>query len=395
MSEQLTIPNNLSDPVKKNKSLDRLAMRVFTKGGSNRTVELYVVATIYFCKWLSLEPDTAIKTRYDWPAKINDYFDYLINKRQTSRSTARSYMAGVMKWLRVNGIEFDEDRIEIPKKWKFETDQIPTRPELKQALSAAGLAERVFALIGISSGLRMDMILSLQLKHVDLTKEVPAIKISSKMSKNRRSFVTFLTPEAAEVLKGYLKEREFRGDTIGPDSFVIVGERPLGERITGRAGRWKWQRTISRVGLAVKGRKWYTLHFHTLRKYFKTWSSLSGVNGDVVEFFMGHRASIAQTYFVGDSDNIPTEIIARLEVEYRKALPALTIMSEGEKVKELEESIEELRDEADKRKREAEEKEQALREKVSLIEKLEYRLAKLERKLDRELEKQTLRSSSQ
>ena len=397
MSETLQIPKYLEGHVQSNKSIERLALRLFRKGGSNRTVQTYVEEIIIFCRWLGLGPDLAIKTRYDWPAKINEYLDHLIAKQGLARATATRKAASIKKWFVVNEIDSDWGRIELPKTVRTETDQIPTRDEMKSIVSNANLSERVLVLMAVSSGLRLSTLSSLRIKYLDLNREIPSIRLPRELTKNRRSHLTFMSPEAREVLKAYIEDRKLRGETITPESPVIATDRPLGGKL-GRQGVWiRWMNVLARSGLARKeeGKKWHLLHFHTLRKYFKTWSSLSGVNSEIVEFFMGHRASIAQTYFIGGSDNIPAEIIARLEVEYRKALPALTIMSEGEKVKELEESIEELRDEADKRKREAEEKEQALREKVSLIEKLEYRLAKLERKLDRELEKQTLTTSSQ
>jgi hypothetical protein len=129
------------------------------------------------------------------------------------------------------------------------------------------------------------------------------------------------------------------GEKIGPGSFLLVSERPRGRPISRKAAWWRWYSPLAKSGLNEKGRTWHSLHFHVLRKYFKFWSSLSGANSDTVEFTMGHRSSTPQKYF-GGSTTSPPEGIAALEKEYRKAVSALEVLSEEQKVRELETKLE-------------------------------------------------------
>ena len=102
---------------------------------------------------------------------------------------------------------------------------------------------------------------------------------------------------------------------------------------------------------------------------------------------MGHRASIAQTYFIPNADNLQPEIIQKLEAEYRKALPALTIMAEGEKVRELEESVEQLKKKLEEKSRSIEQREEVLKEKDKDFEQLDRRARKTEQLLEQLIER--------
>ncbi len=394
MSEQLTISKYLDHHVQANKSLEKLALRVFRKGGSSETVEAYVQDTVLFCRWLGMEPDKALQSKFDWSAMLNEYLDKVIVKDKLSRASAARRVAGIKKWLLVNDAPLDWKKVEMPKIFRRERDQIPTREELRAVLNSTSLPEKVMVLLAVSSGLRLSSILALRLKDIDMEAEVPAVRPSPETTKNRRSFVTFMTGEARGVLSSSLRERQSRGEAITPESFVVASERPQGRRMSAQAAQQRWVHALGRVELAKKaeGGRWHTFHFHTLRKFYRSWASLSGVNSDVLEFTMGHRGGIEQTYFVPDADSIPEEVLTRLRREYVKALPALEILTENEKVRQLEAKIQEQaevneaklrelvedRDVIGRAVRELEENRKALERSQKQIREMGLRLAELE-----------------
>jgi integrase len=361
--------------IEADKSLRKLASRVLARGGSGYTAQNYVKDVSSFCVWLKVSPDQALASKYDWPALVNEYLDYLYAERKLAPSAGPRAYAAIKKWLAINEVlssrDLAWDKVELGRTERVETEELPNKETLRSILASGDLAEKTLALIAISSGLRIGSILQLQLKHIDLEREVPLVSPPPETTKNRRRFHTFISPEAKEVLLQYLKDRELRAGTIrkdvaahrlklppgfeerlsiGPDSYVIVAERPLGEPITQiNSGDRRWINMVRRAGFDKKGKTWHTLHFHVLRKYFKTWTTVSGVSSDLVEYFMGHRASIRQVYFIPEGvERPPEEIIKRLEEEYRKALPALSITSETETVKKLEAQVEEQRKELEK-----------------------------------------------
>ncbi len=98
---------------------------------------------------------------------------------------------------------------------------------------------------------------------------------------------------------------------------------------------------------------------------------------DLVEAFMGHRAGIEQTYFLPDleSANNP-EVIKKVMEEYKKAVPALTIFSDAEKIKELEARIN------DNVKSQAERERKFDAERAEWTQKYEVTLKMLEQSID-------------
>ena len=356
--------------IEADRSLQKLASRVLARGGSRYTASNYVKDVSAFCSWLRVSPDQALASKYDWPALVNEYLDYLSVEKKLAPSAGPRAYAAIKKWLAINEAlstrDLGWDKVELNRVERVETEELPNKEALRSILASGDLAEKALALIAISSGLRIGSILQLQLKHIDLSREVPFVSPAPESTKRRMKFHTFISPEAKEVLLQYLKDRELRAQTIkkdvkahrlklpdgwekrlevGPESYVIVAERPLGEPITQiNSGDRRWINMVKRAGLDKKGKTWHTLHFHVLRKYFKTWTTVSGVSSDLVEYFMGHRASIRQVYFIPEGvERPPEEIIERLEEEYRKALPALTISNETETVKKLEAQVEEQR----------------------------------------------------
>jgi hypothetical protein len=170
-------------------------------------------------------------------------------------------------------------------------------------------------------------------------------------------------------LQAYIKERELHGEKITGESCVITKERPLGEPITTKAVIDRWHKLLNVGGMAVKNRKWYDLRVHVLRKYFKSWATLSGVPGDLVECFLGHRTGINQVYFIpGIEDASNSDVMKKIMTEYEKALPALTIFGEEEKVKELEARIDEQKRTLEAERGKFEEEKSALAGRLRLLE---------------------------
>ena len=334
--------------VTKSRSFSRLALRVYRKGGSPTTAGNYAKDLLIFCKWVTgkedPDPDLLIAENRDWPKVVNEYLDFYVSKEGNARTSARTKVAAIKKWLEVNEVLSSRDMawqaVDMPKYIRGETDQIPTKRELRTALSGGNVRDRALVLVAVSSGLRRGSLLALKFKDIDLEQEVPAIKPRPETTKGKVRFFTFITPEAKQAILLYRKEREMRGETLTPESYVFTVDRPRGQPYTsGIQASARWIELLRRSGLAEKGRKIYKMHFHTLRVFFRYWCSLSGVNRDVIEFMMGHRRTLEQVYFVRDVENVPKEIVKRLEAEYLKAVPALTVMSDEDKLREQESRI--------------------------------------------------------
>ena len=76
---------------------------------------------------------------------------------------------------------------------------------------------------------------------------------------------------------------------------------------------------MKKAGVDQKGRTFYKLHFHTLRKFFRTNLELAGVSKSFRERLLGHKGEyLDESYFKPQ--------IQLLLNEYRKAIPQLTVL---------------------------------------------------------------------
>jgi integrase len=304
--------------------------------GSPGTVENYVKALRRFVAFLDLQdPETALEKllngEVNAQAKVDTFIDYLLDKekgRGYAHGTARNFVFGVRKWFDLNGVRVDWDKIELPTSTEIsEEDRAPTKEELKLLLNHAASARDRFVIYGdTSSGLRIGTLLSLNLGDVDFNyPDVARITVKRKLGRkfsSKRSgtagklFCTFITPEAKAALQQYLKEREATGEKLGPESPLIGDAYHKGQRNTVEDYERVWGRLLRRAGLAKKSKRWFVLHIHTLRKYFR--SNCVGIDVSYRERWMGHKGGYLDlSYFKAEE---PLHL-----AEYRKAIPHLTV----------------------------------------------------------------------
>ena len=326
-----------------NESVLRFARRIYRRTNSRKTLLTYLYAVYDFTNYMDFESaDKLLESNVDWVGVLNDYIDYLIYEKKVSRSTINVYVAGVKKWLKVNGVRIDGD-IETPQIWRIEKDRIPRREELRKLYQYGDLTDKVLLLLGISTGLRAGTIAKLRVGDIRLDENIPTIVIKPEIAKERptKGYITFMTPECRDHIIEYLRIREENGEEINDDTPLLSR---AGKPIQSEAISQRWERLLKRAALNERSRKWFKLRFHTLRKYFKTYAILSGIPSEVVEAFMGHVSGIRHVYFLAGVDSMENpEVIKILKREYEKAIPYLTINITEDMIRELEEEIEELR----------------------------------------------------
>jgi integrase len=301
--------------------------------GSEITVENYVRAVAKFVKYLGFEdPETALKAMLSGEvnagAKADAFIGYALDDLGKAHSTVRNYAFGVKKWFDLNGVKVDWAKIEMPTATETqEEDRAPTKEELKRLLNhASSSRDRAVIYVDTSSGLRIGTLLSLKIGDVDFNyPDVARImverkrgrKFGSKRSRGAgRFYCSFTTPEGKTALQQYLKERELAGEQLTPESPLIGDNYHKGKFISIEAYEKVWGRLLNRAGLGEKSHRWYKLHIHTLRKYFR--SNCVGVDISYRERWMGHKGLyLDASYFKAEE---PLHL-----AEYRKAISHLTI----------------------------------------------------------------------
>ena len=310
------------------------------------TITQYCQAIRIFTYYLKVKnPDIALETvkASDVFKIVDGFIDYLAKERKFAPKTICTTFYGLKYWLETNEIDIELlEKLVLPKSSIVLTeDRIPTREELHTIMDFANIRDKTLIEIAVSSGLRIRTIASLKWKDLTLNpytlieQEVPEptpamIKIEPLTGrKTTKKYFTFITPECKKALIKYKEWRERKGEKINLESRLIAsvyGEgqekyfknKKFGDPITTNTIFVIWQRLLAKAGLNRKSHKMNELHFHVLRKYFKTQCVNSGIKSNYIEFWLGHKGEyLDSSYFRATLQNHLTE--------YQKAIPNLSV----------------------------------------------------------------------
>jgi integrase len=311
--------------------------------GSEETVVNYVKAVRKFCRFNGLEdPEELLQKLQNGDVnpgkKVDAYIDYALTEKKLAHGHVRGLVFGIKKWFELNGVIVNWDQIELPTSTEIsEDDRAPTKEELKRLLNHASSArDRAIIYTDTSSGLRIGTLLSLKISDADFTyPDVARFTIerkrgrkfsTSRKGSQGRLFVSWITPEARMALQQYLKEREAAKEKLTPESPLFTDAYYKGKFITVEDIERVWARLLRRAGLAEKSHKWFILHIHTLRKYFR--SNCVGVDISYRERWMGHKGLYLDMSYFRAEEQLHLN-------EYRKAIPHLTIYATSTEEKNL------------------------------------------------------------
>jgi len=301
--------------------------------GSEATVTAYLRGIKLFMEYVGIQDPEVLLGKFksgelDADTCVDKYIDHGLKK--LSHGTVRNNLFGIKKWLSLGGVKVEWQKIEMPTTTATtETDAAPSKEQLKQLMNHASNArDRTVIFCATSSGLRIGTLLSLKVGDVDFNyPDVARVTVERKRGRkfnnqrgggSGRLFITWFTPEARTSLQQYLKERQAQGETVTNESQLFTDIYYSGKQINVEDYERVWYRLLKRAGLATKGKKWYTYHIHTLRKYFR--SNCVGVDVSFREKWMGHKGLyLDASYFRAEE---PLHL-----AEYRKAIPHLTIYS--------------------------------------------------------------------
>jgi integrase len=311
--------------------------------GSEETVVNYVKAVRKFCRFNGVEDPEELLQKLqngdvDPRKKVDTYIDYALTEEKFAHGHVRGLVFGIKKWFELNGVIVNWDQIELPTSTEIsEDDRAPTKEELKRLLNHASSArDRAIIYADTSSGLRIGTLLSLKISDVDFTyPDVARFTVerkrgrkfsTSRSGSQGRLFVSWITPEARMALQQYLKEREAAGEKLTPESPLFTDAYCKGDFITVEDVERVWARLLRRAGLAQKSHKWFILHIHTLRKYFR--SNCVGVDISYRERWMGHKGLYLDMSYFRAEEQLHLN-------EYRKTIPHLTIYATSTDEKNL------------------------------------------------------------
>ncbi|MEX1053888.1 MAG: tyrosine-type recombinase/integrase [Nitrosopumilaceae archaeon] len=267
---------------------------------------------------------------------LNEYAIFL-DKKGLKPKTIRLWFTVVKGYLTHLQVEvFSEkckQRVKLPKVRRLKKEAL-TKEILVKLLRNLDAKLQTAVLVATSSGMRVGEIAGLTLADIEFNHEPVKINVRAETSKSREDRETYLTNEASEALKDYLKRYfDWKDDNSNSQ---LQGLRVFGRTSKIRTGSLKGrlpkleeqlsdaillQKTLAgRIAkvpelnrLARNGRK--VIHFHAFREYFYTVvSNVSGSN--FAHALMGHHEYLDTYYALSETQQIKL---------YQKAMPYLTV----------------------------------------------------------------------
>jgi site-specific recombinase XerD len=282
---------------------------------SENTKKTYLKGLVSFVNYKQIQNlDTFIeevKQKQNQNEIVKDFAIYLANKNLAPKSVA-AWISSLKKFFAANNLKVDVD---IPiRVFNVHEDVLPNKEDLKKILSNTDLRMKVIITMLASSGMRVGELYNLKIGDIDLSKEIPNIKIKGIGAKERKSRITFISKEAKKFLEEYLNQRKSLNEDINENSPVIAREdgKPMSYQNIQYLLEGTFRKYSKKVG------KRYTLHAHSLRKFFKTQLISAGVPSPIVDRLTGHTRYLAQEYELYTED--------QLREWYYKGMQALTIL---------------------------------------------------------------------
>ena len=321
-------------------SLEGYLDYIYMLSHSNHSKKSYQSGVLSFRKFLETrynlkESDFISKIKsqeIDVYAVLREYVIHL-DKKEYSPGSIRGFLAIVKGYLRYMGIKiYAEDckyTVKIPK--SITTREEPLTKEILVRLMR-NLSPKIqtVVLVAIASGMRIGEIVQLRISDVDFSLKPVKIRLRAETTKTRESRETFLTEEAVNSLKDYL--RKFYGWKDGANNEHIKDQIIFGRTsmvtVTRKVIKDKTHSTVNLMQKMLfhqiakipdlsrnneNGRK--SIHFHAFRKYFRTVVG-NACGRDFAEAIIGHKFYLATYYNLSE---------AQKKELYLKAEPYLTI----------------------------------------------------------------------
>jgi len=245
--------------------------------------------------------------------------------------TANHYMAATKQFLIENDIEISQRawkriRGKLPKGGARTLEHEITRDVIRDIVQHMDTRSRAYVLLLTSTGMRPGEALQLELDDIDLDQDPPTIYIRGELTKTGEPRVSFMSKEAAEALRAWLRVR---------DQYIISSmNRAVGLRIgttiksrddprifphTYAVVITSWHTALKKSGHYSKDKSTGRIQIrpHMLRKFFL--SQFTGDNIKHGEALAGHSGYLTDAY-----RRIPR---AELADEYRQVEPRLTILA--------------------------------------------------------------------
>jgi len=264
----------------------------------------------YFKDAPAYNPTDPEKYNLYYETDLRTYWEYLQHKAPKTKQCSLAAIKMFLKHYDKHTVTLDiwqtiATRLKGTLK-PISEEHVPERDEVKRVLEYCDIKTKTAILMGLSSGARIGEIMRLEPRDVHLNETPTRINIRAEIAKNGQRRTTFISSEATELLNEWLRVRnDYIQDAYKSLNFKNaqhVKTRqdkrifPVSNAVIQRSFNDAAEMAGFKDTTTYKGddgdrkRQRKTLHFHNLRKYFR--SNFGDV--DLAEHLMGHSGYLSE-----------------------------------------------------------------------------------------------------
>ena len=287
--------------------------------------EYYIRLDSLSIQYLSSSPDYA-----------DDLFRFAVSLKDIAPTSQKRHLSVVKNWFELNDIVIRPARLKaihnrLPRAKPITKERDLSIEDIKAIYSHMSLLGRAILLVLLSSGIRSGELLNIRLQDINLDSEPAEITIPEETQrktgkwtpKNEDGRYTFISPEAVEVIREWLKIRQDWLNTSIKRGHASEYKDSDDQRLFPLAMSTlshMFGNALRKAGICESdertGRR--TVSAHLFRKYFMS-QMKTVMPVEMVEELAGHRGYLSDAYRRYSK--------AQIAAEYNKAYYAISLYS--------------------------------------------------------------------
>jgi integrase len=311
---------------------------------SKNTVRCYEASLKDFFKMVygEREPLEGLAERY-FSEKRNyeeDMQNFLVEIKSLAPKTVKLKLSAIKTFLLENGVELSQmfwrrlgGRVKGSR--ALTLDKVPSNVELRKIMMHLPIQGKALFLMLESSGMRIGECLRIKPEDLDLESDPVRVNIRGEYTKTGNSRVTFISREAGETVREWVKVRKEYLDSASARSRYdkSTDDSRLFPFTEGNA-RVMWNLALKKTGNGKRDQQTniHESHVHVLRKFFRSRMG-TVIQADIVECLLGHEEGLTSVY-----RRYSTEDLAKF---YKEGEHTLLVFTEAGEVSKLKQEIEE------------------------------------------------------
>jgi integrase len=239
---------------------------------------------------------------------------FVVSMNGAPPTSVKAYYSAAKNFLEYAlNVEFTKKQIQqlkgaLPRGKLARTVEGELTPEiLKGVLAHCDIKGKALFLLLESSGIRISEALALTFADIDLDSKPPKVTVRGEQAKEGDMYYSFISTEAVEALKEWLKVRDSYYETATKRGVGLIqtgygrGEKEVGnEKIfpfSDSVAQMMWNNAIEKLGLRSADRQTgrQAFRIHMLRKYFMSQMKLK-IPEVIVEALCGHGTYLSEAY---------------------------------------------------------------------------------------------------